>query len=131
MAFAGMRADTFSLSARCPYAYILLLLGARSQGIIDSAYDTIPRVFILRFTQDDSERSRSSQRIVARAAFRTFVVNADGNRNFAYLNKGGKRFFSCLREDLQPWEPYWIRIGLGIDFGQSDRIAVSAPLHGS
>ena len=41
--------------------------------------------------------------MVAWAAFRTFVVNADGNRNFPYLNKDGKRWnlnWNWIENDL-------------------------------
>ena len=31
--------------------------------------------------------------MVVKTAFRTFVVNADGNRHFPYLNENGKRWY--------------------------------------
>ncbi len=51
--------------------------------------------------------------MVARATFRTFVVNANGNRNFPYLNKDGKR-----------WNLNWNWIDN--DLNQNGRVAISS-----
>ncbi len=57
--------------------HILLLLGARNYGILDSGFDTVLRL---------------NQKTVARKVSCTIVVNQNGNRNFAYLIRDGQRW---------------------------------------